>query len=65
MAGKLTLVVSNEQVNEKIIAAIRPLDGEVVPSEEFPRGRRCGSCICALPPPETRGLRDRLPTAGP
>jgi hypothetical protein len=35
MAGKLTLVVSNEQVNEKIIAAIRPLDGEVVPSEEF------------------------------
>jgi hypothetical protein len=37
MGGKLTLVVSNDQVNQndKIIAAIRPLDSEVVPSEDF------------------------------
>jgi hypothetical protein len=40
MRAKLKLVVSNDDVNDKIIASIRPLDREVAPSERFREGMK-------------------------
>ncbi len=58
MAAKLTLVVSNPDVNEeKIIASIRPLDRDVAPSDGFREEMKL--LLLQLPLTRRRPRRDR------